>query len=48
MAYRKTVKNVVKKTELESPHQEIRKIAEKAVDSEDCFEANRDCESVHR
>ena len=31
MADQKTAKTVVKKTELESPHQKIRKIAEKAV-----------------
>ena len=50
MADQKTAKTEVKKTELESPHQKIRKIAKRPLkpDSEDCCEGNRDCESVDR
>ena len=50
MADQKTAKTEVKKTELESPHQKIRKIAKRPLkpDSEDCCEGNRDWESVDR
>ena len=49
MADQKTATTVLKKTELErSLHRKMRKIAEKAtqLESEDCSEGYRDCESV--
>ena len=49
MADQKTATTILKKTELERIlHRKMRKIAEKAMqlESEDCCEGYRDCESV--